>query len=93
MEDQRRRTLEALERRFAQAKAEVQTQQQKSKKRPAEDKEKVASNVESSPADSAVKKPFSDSSSRKGLSLSLAFVSWILLLVVHAFLLDHELLR
>ncbi|KAL0288813.1 UNVERIFIED_CONTAM: hypothetical protein Scaly_2718700 [Sesamum calycinum] len=48
MEDQRKRTLEALERRFAQAKAELQTQQQRSKKRPAEDKERVASNIESS---------------------------------------------
>lgn len=68
MEDQRKRTLEALERRFAQAKAEVvQTQQQRSKKRPSEYKEKIASNVELSSADSAVKKPFSQSSSRKGL--------------------------
>ncbi|KAG6430467.1 hypothetical protein SASPL_108535 [Salvia splendens] len=38
MEDQRRRTLKALERRFAQANSEVQSQQHKSKKRPAEDK-------------------------------------------------------
>lgn len=72
MEDQRRRTLEALERRFAQAKAEVvqtqQTQQQRSKKRPFENKQKITSNVEPSSADSAVKKPFSQSSSRKGLS-------------------------
>lgn len=70
MEDQRRRTLEALERRFAQAKAEVvktqQTQEQRSKKRPFENKEKIALNVEPSSADSAVKKPFSQSSSRKG---------------------------
>ncbi|KAI3474678.1 hypothetical protein Pfo_029863 [Paulownia fortunei] len=70
MEDQRRRTMEALERRFAQAKAELQTQQQKSKKRPIEDKERVASNIEPSSADSRVKKPFSDASSRKGLFLS-----------------------
>ncbi|KAL0309754.1 UNVERIFIED_CONTAM: hypothetical protein Sradi_5917700 [Sesamum radiatum] len=66
MEDQRKRTLEALERRFAQAKAELQTQQQRSKKRPAEDKERVASNIESSSPDSTVKKSFSSTPSRKG---------------------------
>ncbi|KAL0409883.1 UNVERIFIED_CONTAM: hypothetical protein Slati_3578000 [Sesamum latifolium] len=66
MEDQRKRTLEALERRFAQAKAEVQTQQQRSKKRPAEDKERVASNIESSSPDSTVKKSFSGTPSKKG---------------------------
>ncbi|KAL8480586.1 hypothetical protein ACS0TY_027219 [Phlomoides rotata] len=67
MEDQRKRTQEALERRFAQAKAEVvQTQQRRSRKRPSEYKEKITSNDEPSSADSAVKKPFSQSSSRKG---------------------------
>ncbi|KAK6146976.1 hypothetical protein DH2020_017888 [Rehmannia glutinosa] len=68
MEDQRRRTLEALERRFAQAKAETQAQeQQKSKKRPIEDKEKMSSNIESSSADSTFrKKTLSDASFRKG---------------------------
>ncbi|XP_011094699.2 uncharacterized protein LOC105174335, partial [Sesamum indicum] len=65
MEDQRKRTLEALERRFAQAKAELQTQQQRSKKRPAEDKERIASNIESSSPDSTVKKS-SGTPSRKG---------------------------
>ncbi|KAI3452898.1 hypothetical protein Pfo_009561 [Paulownia fortunei] len=67
MDDQWRRMLEALERRFAQAKAELQTQQQKSKERRIEDKERLASNIESSPADSTVKKRFSDASSRKDL--------------------------
>ncbi|KAK4396321.1 hypothetical protein Sango_1468700, partial [Sesamum angolense] len=66
MEDQRKRTLEALERRFAQAKAELQTQQQKSKKRPAEVKERVVANIESSSPDSTVKKSFSSTPSRKG---------------------------
>lgn len=68
MEDQRTRTMEALERRFAQAKAELETQQQKSKKKSIEDKGRVVSNNESSPADTKVKvkRPFSNSSSRKG---------------------------
>lgn len=69
MEDQRRRTLEALERRFAQTEAEVQLQQQKSKKRPAEDKKTVALNVESSSADSPVTRPLSKSSTKKGFYL------------------------
>ncbi|KAL0375112.1 UNVERIFIED_CONTAM: hypothetical protein Sradi_3426900 [Sesamum radiatum] len=69
MEDQRKRTLEALERRFAQAKAELQTQQQRSKKRPAEDKERVASNIESSSPDSAVKKSFSGAPTRKDVEV------------------------
>ncbi|KAL3819563.1 hypothetical protein ACJIZ3_005468 [Penstemon smallii] len=66
MEDQRKRTLEALERRFAQAEAEIRTQQQKSKKRPVQDKDKLASTIESSPANTATKKPFPNTSSRKG---------------------------
>ncbi|XP_047973875.1 ribonuclease MRP protein subunit POP4 isoform X1 [Salvia hispanica] len=66
MEDQRRRTMEALERRFAQAKSEVQTQQQKSKKRPAEDKKPVSVSVESLNVDSPAVKPLSVSSSKKG---------------------------
>lgn len=65
MEDQRMRTMEALERRFAQAKAELQTQQKKGKKRSVEDIERDSSKVESSPAESKIKKPSSDSS-RKG---------------------------
>ncbi|XP_057779041.1 ribonuclease MRP protein subunit POP4 isoform X2 [Salvia miltiorrhiza] len=66
MEDQRRRTLEALERRFAQAKSEVQSQKQNSKKRPAEDKKTVALHVESLSADSPINKPLSKSSSKRG---------------------------
>lgn len=68
MGDQRTRTLEALERRFAQAEAELQTQQLKGKKRPIEDKERLASKTKSSFADSRVKKPFSSVSSKRGLS-------------------------
>ncbi|GER54321.1 galactosylgalactosylxylosylprotein 3-beta-glucuronosyltransferase, partial [Striga asiatica] len=60
MEEQKRRTLEAIERRFAQAKAEVQTQQQRSKKRPIKEMERVASNTDSPSADSRLKKPVSD---------------------------------
>ncbi|XP_042054222.1 uncharacterized protein LOC121798991 isoform X2 [Salvia splendens] len=59
MEDQRRRSLEALERRFSQAKSEVQSQQQMSKKRPAEDKKTFF-------VDSPLNKPLSISSSKKG---------------------------
>ncbi|KAL1549479.1 ribonuclease P [Salvia divinorum] len=69
MQDQRTRTLEALERRFAQAKSEVQSQQQKSKKRPVEDKKTFFVPVESLPVDSVihpVNKPISISSSKKG---------------------------
>ncbi|PIN18476.1 Ribonuclease P [Handroanthus impetiginosus] len=66
MEDQKRRTMEALERRFAQAKSELQTQQQKGKKRSIEDNERVATNSQSPSADSTVKKPFSSTSSKKG---------------------------
>ncbi|KAH6801640.1 ribonuclease P family protein [Perilla frutescens var. frutescens] len=66
MEDQRRRTLDALERRFAQAEAEVQSQQQKSKKWPTEDKKKVDLPVKNLSADSSVNTPLPKSSSRKG---------------------------
>ena len=55
MEDQRRRTLEALERRFA---------QHKSKKRPAEDKKTFFVSL-------PVNKPLSISSSKKGSSFSM----------------------
>ncbi|KAL1566093.1 ribonuclease P [Salvia divinorum] len=65
MDDQRRRTMEALERRFAQAKSEVQSQQPKSKKRPAEDKKPVSASVESLNVDSPAVKPLSISSSKK----------------------------
>ncbi|CAA0830474.1 ribonuclease P family protein [Striga hermonthica] len=60
MEEQKRRTMEAIERRFAQAKAEVQTQQRRSKKRPIEEMERVASDVDSPSADSRLRKPVSD---------------------------------
>ncbi|KAL6574808.1 hypothetical protein OROMI_012093 [Orobanche minor] len=66
MEDQKKRTLEALERRFAQAKAEVHTQQHKGKKRPIADTERVASNIESPSVDSTLKRPSFDASSKKG---------------------------
>lgn len=66
MDDQRKRTLEALERRFAQAEAELHKKQHKSKKRPIEDTGKASSNIESLSADMAVKKPCSSASSRKG---------------------------
>ncbi|XP_073146587.1 ribonuclease MRP protein subunit POP4 [Henckelia pumila] len=66
MEDQRKRTLEALERRFAQAKEEFHAQQRKSKKRPIEDTNPVTSDVERPPADNVVIKPSFKDSSRKG---------------------------
>ncbi|KAL6574806.1 hypothetical protein OROMI_012091 [Orobanche minor] len=66
MEDQKKRTLEALERRFAQAKAEVHTQQHKGKKRPIADTKRVASNTESPSVDSTLKRPSFDASSKKG---------------------------
>ncbi|KAL6534212.1 hypothetical protein OROHE_013137 [Orobanche hederae] len=66
MEDQKKRTLEALERRFAQAKAEVHTQQHKGKKRPIADTKRVASNTESPSVDSTLKRPSFDASLKKG---------------------------
>ncbi|KAL6521025.1 hypothetical protein OROGR_017594 [Orobanche gracilis] len=66
MEDQKKRTLEALKRRFAQAKAEVDTQQHKGKKRPIADTKRVASNTESPSVDSTLKRPSFDASSKKG---------------------------
>ncbi|XP_073017483.1 ribonuclease MRP protein subunit POP4-like [Primulina eburnea] len=66
MEDQRKRTLEALERRFAQAKEEFHAQQQKTKKRPMEDTNPATSDVKRPPADNVVIKPSLKTSSRKG---------------------------
>ncbi|KAL6574809.1 hypothetical protein OROMI_012094 [Orobanche minor] len=66
MEDQKKRTLEALERRFAQGKAEVHTQQHKGKKRPIADTKRVASNTESPSVNSTLKRPSFDASSKKG---------------------------
>ncbi|CAA2987226.1 ribonuclease P subunit p29 [Olea europaea subsp. europaea] len=66
MDDQRKRTLEALERRFAQAEAELHKMQHKSKKRQIEDTGKTSSNIESLSADMEAKKPCSSASSRKG---------------------------
>ncbi|KAL6507943.1 hypothetical protein OROGR_024138 [Orobanche gracilis] len=66
MEYQNKRTLQALERRFAQAKAEVQTQQHKGKRRPIADTKRVASTTESPYVDSALKRPWFDASSKKG---------------------------
>ncbi|KAL3639180.1 hypothetical protein CASFOL_017087 [Castilleja foliolosa] len=65
MDDQKRRTLEALERRFAQSKSEIENKQHKTKKRPIEVEDKVA-NIESSNADSTSKKPRLDASAIKG---------------------------
>lgn len=58
--------MEAIERRFAQAKAEVHSQQQKSKKRPADDQNEVGLHVESLSTDARVNRPLPKSSSRKG---------------------------
>ncbi|KZV26155.1 hypothetical protein F511_06322 [Dorcoceras hygrometricum] len=66
MENQRKLTMEALERRFAQAKEEFHAQQQKSKKRPIEDTDPVPSNVERPPTDNVFMKPSIKSSSRRG---------------------------
>lgn len=66
MDDQRKRTLEALERRFAQAEAELHKKQHKSKKKQTEDTGKASSNIESLSSDTAVRKPCSSASSRKG---------------------------
>ncbi|KAL2554706.1 ribonuclease P family protein [Forsythia ovata] len=66
MDDQRKRTLEALERRFAQAEADLHIKQQKSKKRPIEDTRKATSSIESISADTVFKKPCYSTSSRKG---------------------------
>lgn len=45
MEEQKKRDLDALERRFAQAEAEVRAQQEKGKKRPHHHKQKLTQNV------------------------------------------------
>ncbi|XP_051130314.1 ribonuclease MRP protein subunit POP4 isoform X2 [Andrographis paniculata] len=71
MEDRQARTMEALERRFAQAKAELEMQQQKSKKGSTEDRKRAPSNVTPSPTFPKFKKITSDFSSRKGLDVEL----------------------
>ncbi|CAK9154573.1 unnamed protein product [Ilex paraguariensis] len=63
---QKKRTLEALERRFAQASAELRLQQRKDKKRPHEERNRVASNVNSLSANAPVTSHSSNVLSRKG---------------------------
>nr|DAD26089.1 TPA_asm: hypothetical protein HUJ06_027557 [Nelumbo nucifera] len=67
--DQKRRTLEALERRFAVAKAELLQQQQKSRKRSREEEEEIRHNNNSSSVTSSHDAPvitYSTQSSKKG---------------------------
>lgn len=66
MEEQRKRTMEAIEQRFAQAKAELEAQQQKGKKRLLENKETDTSQAKAFPSNPKIKKPSLDFSSKKG---------------------------
>lgn len=54
MEEQKKRTLDALQRRFAQAEAEVHIQQQKAEKRPREDHDRINHRVKDSLTDAPV---------------------------------------
>lgn len=54
MEEQKKRTLDALQRRFAQAEAEVQIQEQKTKKIPREDHDRINHHVKDSLTDASV---------------------------------------
>lgn len=65
MEEQKKRTLDALERRFAQAEAEVRIKKQKGKKRPREEKDRINGGVSYPPADAPVT-PSSSISKKKG---------------------------
>lgn len=68
VQDQKKRTLDALERRFALAEAEVRQQQQKNKKRPYEEKDRTKHDVNSPsvhPAHASVM-PSSNTSFKKG---------------------------
>ncbi|CAK9164793.1 unnamed protein product [Ilex paraguariensis] len=65
-QDQKKRTMEALERRFALAEAELRLQQKKSKKRPGEEINKVALNTNSSSIDASVTQHSSNPLSKKG---------------------------
>uniref|UniRef100_A0A5B7AR60 Uncharacterized protein n=1 Tax=Davidia involucrata TaxID=16924 RepID=A0A5B7AR60_DAVIN len=68
LQDQKKRTLEALERRFALAEAELHLQQQKKKKISHEENKSITPNMDSSsthPTGASVKR-FSNTSSKKG---------------------------
>ena len=71
-QDQRKRTLEALERRFAVAKAEL-LQQQKNKKISPDKDGKESFSINSSVANASAA-PSSNSSSKKGSQSSLIFL-------------------
>lgn len=72
LQDQKKRTSDALQRRFALAEAELRVQQQKNKKRPHEENKEVTLDVISSSADvtDALLKPSSNASSKKGFLFS-----------------------
>lgn len=65
VEEQKKRTLDALQRRFAQAEAEVRLQQQKTKKRPREDHDEINHGVDKSLTDASAT-PSSRTPSRRG---------------------------
>lgn len=73
LQDQKKRTSEALQRRFALAEAELHVQQQKNKKRPHEENKEVTLDVISSSADvtDALLKPSSNASFKKGFHFFL----------------------
>ncbi|CAL5422442.1 unnamed protein product [Camellia sinensis] len=66
LQDQKKRTLDALQRRFALAEAELHLQQQKNKKRPHEENKGTTHNVNSSSANVTDALPSSNASSKKG---------------------------
>ncbi|KAL7170058.1 hypothetical protein ACSBR2_034995 [Camellia fascicularis] len=66
LQDQKKRTLDALQRRFALAEAELHLQQQKNKKRPHEENKGTTHNVNSSSANVTNALPSSNASSKKG---------------------------
>ncbi|CAK9164792.1 unnamed protein product [Ilex paraguariensis] len=69
-QDQKKRTMEALERRFALAEAELRLQQKKSKKRPGEEINKVALNTNSSSIDASVTQHSSNPLSKKDVQVN-----------------------
>lgn len=71
MEDPRKRTLDALERRFAQAEAEHRTKQQQNTKRPREDKERLSVGKQSSSVYAATNNLPSMATFHKGSSLRM----------------------
>ncbi|KAI7997089.1 Ribonuclease P protein subunit p29 [Camellia lanceoleosa] len=66
LQDQKKRTLDALQRRFALAEAELHLQQQKNKKRPHEENKGTTHNMNSSSANVTDAVPSSNASSKKG---------------------------